>query len=363
MPAEATGSPANGERAGAARLPVAIVGASGYTGAELVRLVVGHPRLELVAVCADRSAGSRIEHVFPHLAGRVSMELEPFDAERVARRAEVVLCALPHGQSARVAGELVERGRLVVDLSADFRLRDPAVHAEWYGEHPRPDLLAGAVYGLPELHRAELRGARLIAGPGCYPTAALLAAAPLLRRGLVAARSLIVDAKSGVSGAGRAPAQPTHFPEVGEGVRAYKVAGAHRHAAEMEQEMSAAAGVEVRVCFTPQLVPMSRGILACVYAEPVDGVRGDELVDAMRDFYRDEPFVTVVEGGLPDTSHVRGTNRAHVAVHVDRRTGRVLALAAIDNLGKGAAGQAIQCLNLAAGFDETEGLHGVAAFP
>jgi N-acetyl-gamma-glutamyl-phosphate reductase len=347
-----------------ARVPVAVVGASGYTGAELVRLCAGHPGVELVAVCADRSAGSRIEAVFPHLAGRVSMELEPFDAERVAGRAEVVLCALPHGQSAVVAAELLARGRIVIDLSADFRLRDPAVHAEWYGEHARPELMAGAVYGLPELHREELRGARLIAGPGCYPTAALLAVAPLLRRGLLAPGSLVVDAKSGVSGAGRSPALATHFPEMGEGVRPYKVAGAHRHTPEMEQEMSAAAGRDVRVSFTPQLVPISRGILACVYGEPADESLGtDELRAALRDAYRDEPFVTVLDGGLPDTSHVRGTNRAHVAVAVDRRAGRVLAMCAIDNLGKGAAGQAMQCLNLARGFDETAGLSGLAAFP
>lgn len=349
-----------------ARLPIAVVGASGYTGAELVRLCAGHPRVELAAVCADRSAGARLEEVFPHLAGRVSMELEPFDPDRLARRAEVVLCALPHGQSAAAVAELVARERLVIDLSADFRLRDAGAYAEWYGPHahPHPHLLARAVYGLPELHREALRSARLIAGPGCYPTAAILAAAPLLRRGLLAAGSLVVDAKSGVSGAGRTPGLATHFPEVGEGVRPYKVAGQHRHTPEMEQEMSGAAGREVRVSFTPQLVPMSRGILACVYGEPRDpSVGADELRAAMADFYRDEPFVTVVEGGMPDTSHVRGTNRAHVAVHLDRRAGRVLAMAAIDNLGKGAAGQVVQCMNLACGFDEVDGLGGLAAFP
>jgi N-acetyl-gamma-glutamyl-phosphate reductase len=348
------------------KLPIAIVGASGYTGAELVRLCAGHPHLELATVCADRSAGSRIEQVFPHLAGRVSMELEPFDPDRVASRAEVVLCALPHGQSALAVAEVLARGRKVIDLSADFRLRDPAAYAEWYGghPHPRPDLLDAAVYGLPELHREALRGAKLIAGPGCYPTATVLAAAPLLRRGLLAPGSLIVDAKSGVSGAGRGPSQATHFPEAGEGVRPYSVAGRHRHTPEMEQELGGAAGRALRVSFTPQLLPMSRGILACVYGEPSDPSLGaDELRAAMVDFYRDEPFVTVVESGLPDTSHVRGTNRAHVAVHLDKRAGRVLALSAIDNLGKGAAGQVIQCLNLACGFDETDGLLGLAAFP
>lgn len=352
-----------------ARIPVAVVGASGYTGAELVRLCAGHPRLELVAACAERSAGSRVEHVFPHLAGRVSMELEPFEPARLAGRAEVIFSALPHGQSAAAVGDLVDGGALVIDLSADFRLRDPAVHAEWYGPHlhPRPDLLDRAVYGLPELHRDALRevgrGGRLVAGPGCYPTAAILAAAPLLRAGLLVDRSLVIDAKSGVSGAGRSPGLATHFPEMGEGVRAYKVAGQHRHTPEMEQELGRAAGRPVIVTFTPQLVPMSRGILSCVYGEPAGPVTEADLRAAVRDFYRDEPFVTVIESGLPDTGHVRGTNRAHVAVHLDRRAGRVLAMAAIDNLGKGAAGQAVQCLNLALGIDETEGLAGVAAFP
>jgi N-acetyl-gamma-glutamyl-phosphate reductase len=347
------------------RVPVAVVGASGYTGAELLRLLVGHPRVEVVAVAAtERSAGQRIDRLFPHLAGSLALEVEVLDVERVAARAEVVFTALPHGHSAAVVAQLRARGRRVVDLSADYRLRDAEVYRTWYGAHPHPELLEGAVYGLPELHRAELAGAELIAAPGCYPTSAALAVAPLLARGLVRADSIVVDAKSGVSGAGRGAALGTHFPEVGESLRAYKVAGTHRHTPEMEQEMSRAAGAPVRVLFTPHLVPMTRGILACVYAEPARDVTEAELCAAMAEAYDGEPFVVALEGdALPDTAHVRGSNRAQVAVRYDARTRKVLALSALDNLVKGASGQAIQCMNAALGWPETDGLLGAALFP
>ena len=340
-----------------------MLGASGYTGAELLRLLLDHGRVEIAHLAAERAAGARIDRVFPHLAGRLDRQVEALDAERIAARAEVVFSCLPHGASAAAVAELVARGRLVVDLSADFRLRDPGVFAEWYGPHPHPALLERAVYGLPELHRDQLRGARLIASPGCYPTAAILAAAPLLARGLIGPR-LVVDAKSGVSGAGRSPGPTTHFPEVGEGVRAYKVAGTHRHTPEMEQELSRAAAAPVRLTFTPHLIPMARGILACVYGEPSDPSRGEgDYRSALVEAYRGEPFVTVLDEGLPDTAHVRGSNRAHLAVRLDARAGVVVAMAAIDNLVKGASGQAIQAMNIALGWPETEGLGAVAVFP
>ncbi|HUS64098.1 MAG TPA: N-acetyl-gamma-glutamyl-phosphate reductase [Kofleriaceae bacterium] len=342
-----------------------MVGASGYTGAELLRLLVGHPRVEVVAVCAtEKSAGQRIDRLFPSLAGSLALTIEVFDAARVAERAEVVFTALPHGHSARAVAELRARGRRVVDLSADYRLHDAETYRTWYGDHPHTELLAGAVYGLPELHRAELAGAELIAAPGCYPTAATLAIAPLLARGLVRPDSIVVDAKSGVSGAGRSAALGYHFPEVGESLRPYKVAGTHRHTPEMEQEMSRAAGAPVRVLFTPHLVPMTRGILACVYADPARAVTEAELRAAQAEAYAGEPFVAALEGdALPDTAHVRGSNRAQVAVRHDARTGKVLAISAIDNLVKGASGQAIQCMNAALGWPETDGLLGAAVFP
>jgi N-acetyl-gamma-glutamyl-phosphate reductase len=352
------------------RIPAAIIGASGYTGAELLRLLRGHPDVEVVQVMARRAAGQRLADVFPHLRGVYDLEIEAFDAAAVARRAKVAFSCLPHGEAAPVVAELVAAGVVTLDLSADFRLRDAAGWKAWYAskehpEHPAPGLLEGAVYGLPERHRARLAGARLIAVPGCYPTAAILAAAPLLERGLVHAEGLIVDAKSGASGAGREPTRSTHLPEAAEGVRPYKVAGAHRHTAEIEQELGLAAGGALSVLFTPHLLPMSRGILSCVYATPSAPVADpDAFRRALAEAYAGEPFVDVLPpGALPDTSHVRGSNRAHVTAVHDPRSKKVLAIAAIDNLVKGASGQAVQCMNLALGLPETRGLEAPPLFP
>lgn len=350
-------------------IAVAVIGASGYTGVELLRLLALHPGVEVVAVAAKRAAGRRIDEVFGNLRGVMELVVEEFDAASIAARATVAFCALPHGESAPIVAELVTRGVRVFDLSADFRLHQESLWQQWYGHasaaHPAADLLAHAVYGLPELHRAALRDARLVAVPGCYPTASILAIAPLLAAGLVESGGIIVDAKGGISGAGRAPALGAHFPEVGEGIRAYKVAGTHRHTPEIEQELSLAAGTALNVLFTPHLVPMSRGILSCVYAMPRSrAVTVGQLRDALALAYDHEPFVTVLPAGtLPDTALVRGSNRAHVAVEMDARSGRVLAMAAIDNLVKGAAGQAVQCMNIALGLAETAGLMQVAMFP
>jgi N-acetyl-gamma-glutamyl-phosphate reductase len=359
--------------AGVDPVAVAVVGASGYTGAELIRLLHGHKRVRLAGLYARGKAGQRLAQVFPQFAGIAELDervLEPYDEAAVLAAANVVFTALPHGESAKVVAGLVARGVTVLDLSADFRLRDPAAYASWYGtaehpEHPAPDLLARAVYGLPERHRAAIVGARLIAVPGCYPTASILPIAPLLAAGLVAPDGLVVDAKSGVSGAGRTPALSTHFPEAGEGIRPYKVAGTHRHTVEIEQELGLAAGRALTVTFSPHLVPMSRGIVSCIYATPTDPRRASAAYhDALLKAYAGEPFVTVLPPGqLPDSSFVRGSNRIHVAVCVDARAGRVLAIGAIDNLVKGASGQAVQCLNLALGFAEGEGLAGPGVFP
>lgn len=349
---------------------VAILGASGYTGAELIRLLLAHPHVRIAGLFAHRSAGEAIDDVFPQLRGHLSMPLQPLSADRVAKVAEVAFCALPHGQSAVIAAELLARGVAVIDLSADFRLRDPAAYAAWYGtpelpEHPAPALLAEAVYGLPERYRERIKNARLVACPGCYPTATLLAIAPLVERGLITADSLIIDAKSGASGAGRSPSQATHLPEAGEGVRAYKIAGSHRHTGEIEQEIAALCGRDVALTFTPHLLPMSRGILSCVYATPTDSERDAAVYrDALAEAYEREPFIVVLPPGhLPDTAQVRASNFAHIAVAYDRRARRVLALSAIDNLVKGAAGQAVQCLNLMRGFTETAGLMATPVFP
>jgi N-acetyl-gamma-glutamyl-phosphate reductase len=356
-----------------ARVPVAVIGASGYTGAELMRILARHPAVAITTVMARRAAGQRVAEVFPHLASAVDLAIDAFDADAVAATCKLAFAALPHGESAPVVAALRERDVLVIDLSADFRLRDGNTWAAWYadpvqtvkGAHPAPALLDKAVYGLPERHRAEIRNARLVAAPGCYPTAAILAAAPLLSAGLIAPDGIIVDAKSGASGAGRSPSPATHLAEAAEGVRPYKVAGTHRHTPEIEQELGDAAGRELRVLFTPHLLPMSRGILSCVYARPTDPARAaDAYRAALATAYASEPFVDVLApGALPDTAHVRGSNRAQVTATFDLRTGLVLALSSIDNLVKGASGQAVQCMNLVLGLPETSGLDQLALFP
>ncbi len=351
-------------------LAVAVVGASGYTGAELLRLLLVHPRIRIASICADRAAGKRIDEVFPQFRGRLDMPIAEFDPAAIAGTAQLVFTALPHGHSARAVDALRQRDLKVIDLSADFRLDRASVYEEWYASadelsHPAVGRLAEAVYGLPELHRERIRTANLVAAPGCYPTSAILASAPLLHGGLVEASGIVVDSKSGVSGAGRSPGLATHFPELGEGIRPYKIAGTHRHTPEIEQELSKLARGDVSLSFTPHLVPMSRGILSCVYARPTDSSRNARVYqEAFEKYYENEPFVSVLgPDALPDTSFVRGSNRVHLAVRYDARAKLVVAIAAIDNLCKGSSGQALQCCNLMQGWPEDMGLEAVAAFP
>jgi N-acetyl-gamma-glutamyl-phosphate reductase len=345
------------------REPVAVIGASGYVGAELVRLLVRHPHVSLRGLYAHRHAGHEVARDFPQFAGVLQAKYEAFNADAVAASGcKVAFLALPHAESARAAKELYDRGLTVLDLSADLRFKSAETYAQWYGAHPTPELLPHAVYGLVERHRDAIKQARLVAVPGCYPTASILAVAPLLDARLVRTDGIIVDAKSGVTGAGREPQRSTHFSEIGEGVRAYKVVG-HRHTPEIEQELERAAGQAVRLVFTPHLIPMARGILATAYAVPTDAARpASAYLDALARAYEREPFVTVVEAA-PDTAHVRGSNRVQVAAWYDARTSRVIVMAAIDNLVKGAAGQAVQCLNVMRGWDETAGLDAVGVFP
>ena len=341
-----------------------VVGGTGYTGAELVRLALVHPSLEIAALVGNTTAGRAIGAVLPSLRGVMSGAVEPFDPEAVAGRADPAFCALPHPASAEAVDALRKRDVPVFDLSADFRFDDVSVYETWYGKHPVPARLSEAVYGLVELHREALRTADLVAVPGCYPTAATLALAPLVKDGLVHHDGIVVDAKSGVSGAGRGLSESTHFPEAAEGVRAYK-AGAHRHGPEIEQELSRLAGVPVRISFVPHLVPMSRGILATCYARPsADGVTAAACTTAARALYAGSPSVTVLdEGQHPDTLWVRGSNRIHVSYIQDPGTGTLIAMSAIDNLVKGASGQAIQCLNVRFGLEEGMGLGATATWP
>lgn len=344
-------------------MEVGIIGASGYTGSELLRLLHLHPGAEVSYLTAHSYAGRKVGELYPHLLPFAGMRFEEFDAPEALKKAGVFFVCLPHGEAMQVVPRLLEAGARVLDLSADFRLDSAPLYEEWYGvEHAAPALLGEAAYGLPELNREAVARARLVAVPGCYPTASILAAAPLLRAGGLAGGVVLVDAKSGVSGAGRGLSLDTHYPQCDASVKPYKVMR-HRHSPEMEQEMSRAAGEEVRVLFAPHLVPMSRGILASAYA-PLRAGEAEGLRERYEEAYAAEPFVHLLPGGeWPQTKAVCGTNHCQVGVAADPVSGWAVASAAIDNLVKGASGQAVQCFNLLAGFEETAGLEGLALFP
>jgi N-acetyl-gamma-glutamyl-phosphate reductase len=347
-----------------AKVRVAIVGATGYTGAELLRLMHGHPGVEVTTVAGHGKAGQKIAAVLPNLHGTMSGDVASVDVAAIANTADAAFCGLPHGASSPIVRQLRERGVVVFDLSADFRLQDLSVYREWYGDHDAPDLVPGAVYGLCELTREALRTADLVAVPGCYPTATTLAIAPLVKAGLVDLDSIIVDAKSGASGAGRGLSEGTHFSQLSEGIRAYKVAGKHRHTPEIEQTLSGLAGKPVTITFTPHLVPMIRGILSTVYARVPGDLDAQRCTELARAMYEGSPSVTVLDPGIdPDTSWVRGSNRCFVSYAIDKRTRRVVAQGVIDNLVKGASGQALQCFNLRFGFPEGTGVSGLGLFP
>jgi N-acetyl-gamma-glutamyl-phosphate reductase len=336
---------------------VAIAGASGYTGVELLRLLVQHPWVRVVALTAETHANQPITKVFPSLRGLLDLTCAPLDTAKLAAEAEFIFLALPHKTSMAVGADLIQRGARVLDLSADFRLKDPALYPHWYKmDHSAPHLLKEAVYGLPELHRAEIEPARLVAVPGCYPTSAILALAPLLAEGLVDPDTIVIDSMSGVSGAGRKAELAYQYCEVNENLKAYGVA-THRHTPEIEQELSRLAGRDVTVTFTPHLTPMTRGILTTVTAALQSARSTAELLEQYRRFYAQAAFVRVLpEGQLPETKHVLHANFCDVGVVSDPRTGRVVVLTAIDNLVKGASGQAVQCFNLMAGLEERTGL-------
>jgi N-acetyl-gamma-glutamyl-phosphate reductase len=356
--------------AGEDRLRVGIVGAAGYTGAELIRLIFGHPRLELAYVAAKDRAGQKLEQAVPSTAGISGLGdrvLETFDPTRAAElrgRCDVIFLGLPHDASAGAAEALLPTGLVVVDLSAAFRLKEAESYEPWYGHKHATALSRKAVYGLPELHRRELAGATLIATPGCHVTSALLPLAPLLAgAGLVEKDGIVVDTKTGVSGAGRSLAPSSQFSETAEGVRPYKIAGTHRHTPEIDQELSLVAGGPVRVLMTPHLIPVNRGLLATCYARARPGTSAEACREAARELYRGGLVTVLDEGRLPDTLFVRGSARAHVAYAHDARTGYVLAMCAIDNLARGASAEALQALNVSRGWPDALGLPEVGLFP
>ncbi len=337
-------------------LGVGIIGASGYAGAEALRLCAAHPELEVVVATGDSQAGTSIADLYPNLAAAVgARRFDTYRPELVADL-ELVFLGLPHGASQAIAGEVLGQVKHVVDLSADFRLVDPAVYGHWYGtEHTAAELIDQFAYGLPELNRTAIVAARAVAAPGCYPTAAALALAPLVREAVIEPHGVIVDAASGVSGAGRPPKAHTTFCAVDEDYAAYGLLD-HRHTPEIEQATGAS------VLFTPHLAPMNRGILATCYARPTGTTTTTELLDLLHGVYDDEPFV-VVRDQPPSTKATLGSNAAHLTARYDPRTGWVLVLCAIDNLVKGAAGQAVQCANLMLGLDEAAGLTAAGVYP
>jgi N-acetyl-gamma-glutamyl-phosphate reductase len=346
---------------------IGVLGASGYTGSECVRLLLRHPQVEIALLTADRKAGQEMREVFAQFSPYQLPKLVSLEGlDWPALGLDLVFCALPHATTQKVIKEVFAKApdMKVVDLSADFRLADTGAYARWYGdEHHAPELQKEAVYGLVELYRDRIRKSRLVANPGCYTTSAILPLVPLIRAKAIDADEIVVDAKSGMTGAGRAARENMLFSEVSEGFHAYGV-GSHRHMAELDQEFSAAAGRPVTASFTPHLVPMNRGILSTVYVRSVGGRTPQELHTILAEAYRGEPFVHVLPfGEMPQTRHVRGSNMTFIGVAADRVAPRAIIGSALDNLVKGAAGQAVQNMNLVLGLPETTGLEQVALFP
>ena len=347
------------------KISVGIVGASGYGGVQLVRLLADHPRVELVYLGGDSSAGKLFSSLYPHLSHRFDLEIEAIDLETIAGKCDVVFLSLPNGLAYQMAPKLLEKGCKVLDLSADYRLTDLEVYRSWYGgERTDNQVVAKAVYGLPELYRDRISSASLIGCPGCYPTASLLALAPLLKQGLIVPETAIIDAKSGTSGGGRKAKTNLLLAEADNSLAAYGVTR-HRHTPEIEQICSDLAGHDVMVQFTPHLIPMVRGILSTVYATLNDpGLEREDLITIYNAFYRSSPWVNVLPSGVyPQTKWACGTNLCYIGVEVDPRTDRAIVMSAIDNLIKGQAGQAIQCLNLMMGWEETLGLPQLSFYP
>ena len=343
-------------------IKVAILGASGYTGGELIRLLLNHPNAEISHITAERHAGKQISEVFPHLKDLISLNLQKLDPAKLPNDIDFVFAALPHGASAEVIMELHERELKIIDLGADFRLNE-GNYKEWYGDHPCTQLLENAVYGISELYKDKIAETKLLANPGCYPTSSILPLAPLLKNGVIKEKNIIIDSKSGVSGAGRSPSQDFHFCEVNEGFKAYKVGG-HRHSPEIEQQLSDYCGKKIDITFTPHLIPIDRGILSTIYVYTKKSHTTAELIEIFKDYYHDSYFIRVYdEGSFPSTSYVKGSNFCDIGVLSNPGNKTAIFVSAIDNLVKGASGQAIQNMNIMMDIPENTGLKLNPLFP
>jgi N-acetyl-gamma-glutamyl-phosphate reductase len=347
-------------------IKVGIVGAGGYAGATLINILLRHPDIEIVWLMSEEAhKGKKINELYPHLNGQISLACQTLDdLDKNLGAIDLIFLALPHGIAINYVPKILDAGKKVVDLGADYRFADNSVFKKWYGiEHTTMKYLGQAVFGLPELFRAEIKQTKLVGNPGCYPTASILGTAPLVKHGLIELDSVIIDAKSGVSGAGRGVSLKTHFCERNEGIEAYAVT-THRHMGEIEFQLSRVAGQNMSVTFVPHLVPMNRGILATIYAKPKKPtIDGKQLTELYKDFYKGEPFVRVLEGVSPNTKYVSGTNYCDISLQYNETTGKIIVLSAIDNVFKGAAGQEVQNMNLICGLKETTGLKQLTFYP
>ncbi len=344
------------------KITVAVIGASGYSGLELVRLLSQHPQVKITVVTSERYARQPLDRLFPSLLPRLNILLEPLQPEKIVKKADFIFTALPHKEAMEVMPFFMQSKKRVVDLSADFRFKDRRLYEKWYQKHSAPELLASAVYGLPELNRAKIKAARLVANPGCYPTSALIPLLPLVQEGLIAPGGIIVDSKSGVSGAGRSANVTSLFCEVSESFKAYSVSN-HRHQPEIEEQLSLAAHKPLSITFVPHLVPMNRGILSTIYADLKKPLSLDEVRAVFKKYYEKEKFVRIFpEGMLPQTGWVRGSNYCDVGFVLAGKK-KLIIISAIDNLVKGAAGQAVQNMNIMLGFKEETALEQIALYP
>jgi N-acetyl-gamma-glutamyl-phosphate reductase len=342
---------------------VGIIGATGYTGVELLRLLLLHPEMEVTAVTSQKYAGDEIDRVFPSLMSRLQVRCEELSIDRLSEKVDFVFTAVPHKTAMEAVPLFYQEGKRVVDLSADFRFKDPTVYERWYQKHSCPELLRESVYGLPELHREEIRKAKIVGNPGCYPTGALIGLIPLIKRGMISYENIVIDAKSGVSGAGRDLVLGSLFCEVNEGVKAYNIFQ-HRHLPEIEGELSHLAQKKITVTFVPHLIPMDRGILTTLYVSFIKQVKTEDVLNTFYEYYQKEPFIRIYpKGKVPNTKDVRGSNYCDIGVVVNESDGRGVIVTAIDNLVKGASGEAVQNMNIMLGYPETMGLDAGPLFP